>query len=156
MFTVRLRLAYLLHEQDPATAISLYGEVLQIDPLRLDVNELMGEAYVIQAEHAKSATDASTAYQNAINAFKAEVSLSPVTAQFTALTGDKANNAHAHWALAEVYEKLGQKSDAVSELNLYLEATQWHSDVYPWRIILAQRKIEELSGSSAPRVRRGR
>ena len=52
MFTVRLRLGYLLRETDPGTAIELYHEVLQIDPQRLGVNTLIGEAYVIEAQEA--------------------------------------------------------------------------------------------------------
>ena len=59
----------------------------------------------------------------------------------TQVTGDTANNAHVHWELAEVYEKLNQTSDQISELNLYLQATKWHSDTYPWRIQLAQKRI---------------
>jgi len=149
MFTVRLRLAYLLRETDPATSVSLYQEVLQIDPLRPDANALMGEAFVIQGDQAQSAGDRAPAYQNAIQAFQAELTLSPVTAQYTALTGDQANSAHVHWSLAELYEKLGRASDAVGELKLYLLATQWHSDVYPWRIMLAQKKIQTLSGNSS-------
>jgi tetratricopeptide (TPR) repeat protein len=149
MFTVRLRLAYLLRATDPATAISLYQEVLQIDPLRPDASSLMGEAYVIQGDQAQNADDQAAAYQNAINAFQAELALNPVTAQYTALTGDQANSAHVHWSLAELYQKLGRNADAVSELKLYLLATQWHSDVYPWRIMLAQKKIQALSGSSS-------
>jgi tetratricopeptide (TPR) repeat protein len=148
MFTVRLRLAYLLREIDPAGAASLYQEVLQIDPLRPDVNALMGEAYLIQAGRAQNDDDQAAAYQNAINAFQGELALNPVTPQYTALTGDQANNAHVHWSLAELYEKLGRDEDAVSELKLYLLATQWHSDVYPWRIVLAQKKIQTLSGNS--------
>jgi hypothetical protein len=57
MFTVRLRLAYLLRQTDPATSISLYQEVLQIDPLRPDANALMGEVYVIQADQAQNTGD---------------------------------------------------------------------------------------------------
>jgi len=77
----------------------------------------------------------------------AELDLSPVTAQTTALTGDEANNAHSHWALAGIYEKLGDTQSAVSEYELYLKATKWHSDVYPCRIPLAQKKIEQLRAS---------
>ena len=144
MFTVRLRLAYLLRASDPATAISLYQEVLQIDPLRPDANALMGEAYIIQAGQAQDADDQAAAYQNAIDSFQAELALNPVTPNYTALTADQANNAHVHWALADVYEKLGRNADAASELKLYLLATQWHSDVYPWRIALAKAKLAAL------------
>lgn len=148
MFTLRLRLAYLLRETDPAKAISLYQEVLQIDPLRPDASALMGEAYVIQASQTQDPAAQAAAYQNAINAFQAELALYPVTPQYTALTGDQANSAHVHWSLAELYQQLGRNTDAVNELQLYLLATQWHSDVYPWRILLAQKKIQALSGSS--------
>ncbi len=144
MFTVRSRLAYLLMESDPAEAIRLFQEVLLIDPLRLEINSLIGEAY---AEEGDQATDAATKrqfYEKAVDAFKAELDLSPVTAQATQLTGDEANNAQVHWELAEVYEKLVRNADAKAELDLYLKATKWHSDTYPWRIALAEKKIEEL------------
>ena len=144
MFTPRLRLAYLLREDDPGTAIQLYNEVLKIDPIRLDVNAKIGEVYLIEAEKAKTDADKTTALQNAVKAFQAELALSPITPQTIALTGDEANNAHVHWSLAEAYERLGRNSDAVTELESYLKATKWHSDVYPWRIQLAGKKIEEL------------
>jgi tetratricopeptide (TPR) repeat protein len=144
MFTVRLRLAYLLREEEPEEAIALFREVLEIDPLRLEVNALIGEVYVGEAEHATTDQDREAAYENAIKAFKAELDLSPVTAQTIALTGDEANNAHVHWELAEIYEHLGRSSDELSELDLYLKATKWHSDVYPWRIDVAKKKIEEI------------
>jgi tetratricopeptide (TPR) repeat protein len=144
MFTVRLRLAYLLHKTDPDKAISLYKEVLQIDPLRLDVNELIAEAYEVKAEEATDPTEEHDHYLQAINYLKAELALSPVTPVVTAQLGDTANNAHAHWALAEIYEHLGMNASAKSEYQLYLDATKWHSDVYPWRITLAQKKIQTL------------
>jgi tetratricopeptide (TPR) repeat protein len=144
MFTVRLRLAYLLRKSDPDTSIALYKEVLQIDPLRLDVNALLAEVYVIEAESASSPADRQAAYDNAIAAYNAELLLSPVTPASTTLTGDEANNAHVHWGLADIYEKLNRPGDVMQELNLYLKATKWHSDVYPWRILLAQKKIEKL------------
>ena len=40
MFTLRLRLGYLMRETSPSTAIGLFQEVLQIDPQRLGVNTL--------------------------------------------------------------------------------------------------------------------
>jgi tetratricopeptide (TPR) repeat protein len=144
MFTVRLRLAYLLRKSDPDTSIALYKEVQQIDPLRLDVSVMMAEVYVIEAQSASTPAASQAAYANAIAAYNAELLLSPVTPDYTALTGDEANNAHVHWGLAEVYEKLNRPADAISELNLYLKATKWHSDTYPWRIPLAQKKIEAL------------
>jgi tetratricopeptide (TPR) repeat protein len=144
MFTIRLRLAYLLRQSNPAQAVELYGEVLQIDPLRLEVNTMMAEAYVFMAQQATTTGAAMTAYQNAIAAYKAELVLSPVSAAYTALTGDTANNSKVHWELAAVYQTLGQNANAIGELQLYLQATQWHSDVYPWRIPLAQSMINQL------------
>jgi len=145
MFTVRSRLGYLLLESDPAEAIRLFEEVLQIDPLRLEINALIGEAYVVEGDHAKEEATKRQFYEKAVEAFKAELALSPVTTQAVQLTGDEANNAQVHWELAEVYEKLEKKAEAKSELDLYLKATKWHSDTYPWRIALAEKKIEELS-----------
>ncbi len=52
MFTVRLRLGNLIVEENPDEAIGLYREVLQIDPLRLEVNSLIGHAYQKKAESA--------------------------------------------------------------------------------------------------------
>lgn len=144
MFTVRLRLAYLLHKTDPDQAISLYKEVLKIDPLRLDVNELIAETYEVKAEEATDPTEQQNDYLQAINYLKAELALSPVTSVVTAQLGDTANNAHAHWALAEIYEKLGMTANAKSEYQLYLDATKWHSDVYPWRIALAEERLQTL------------
>ena len=144
MFTVRLRLGYLLMKQDPGEAIRLFQEVLKIDKLRLDVNQLIGETWVSLAGAADNDADRPTGYSNAIAAFQAELALSPVTAQTIALTGDQANNAHTHWSLADVYEKLGRYQNASAELEDYLKATKWHSDIYPWRIELARRKIERL------------
>src|SRR5579871_6654872 len=76
MFTVRLRLAYLLRQSSPATAIGLFQEVLSIDPLRLGVNEMMGETYMIEASQAQNNAERQTAWQQAIAAFKAEIALS--------------------------------------------------------------------------------
>lgn len=144
MFTVRLRLGYLLHHSDPDQAIKLFEEVLQIDPLRLDVNALIGETYVVKAEEAQDPTEQLAEYQKAIQAFQAELALSPVTTAFTAATGDQANNARVHWELAEIYDKLGMHAEEKAELQAYLLATQWHSDTYPWRIALAQEKLKTL------------
>jgi len=144
MFTIRQRLAYLVRQTNPAQAIELYGEVLQIDPQRLGINTFVAEAYVFMAQQSTGAA-ATTAYQNAIAAYKAEIALSPVTATFTALTADTANNSKVHWELAAVYQTLGQTANAISELQLYVQATQWHSDVYPWRIPLAQTMIAQLT-----------
>jgi len=137
VFTIRLRLGHLLRESNPDRAIQLFQEVQQIDPLRLDVNALIGETYKIKAEQATDPVAQQAAYQNAIQALLAELALSPVTATTIAQTGDQANNAHVHWTLAEIYEKLGLGANQKSELQGYLLATQWHSDVYPWRIALA-------------------
>ena len=95
---------------------------------------------------AGQATDASQVpalYQQAITEWKAELALSPVTPLQVQVTGDEANNAHVHWSMAEIYEKLGQPPDQMKELDLYLKATKWHSDTYPWRIKLAQKKMEK-------------
>lgn len=154
MFTIRLRLAYLLRETDPATAISIYNEVLKIDPLRLEVSLLIGEAYMIQAGLATTTAAQTAALQNAVTAYKAELALSPVTPQFTALTGDQANNEKVHWELAAVYQQLGQNANAIGELQLYLTASQWHSDVYPWRIPLAQAMIKKMQSNAERAVRK--
>jgi tetratricopeptide (TPR) repeat protein len=146
MFTVRLRLGYLLLRDTPDAAISLFQEVLQIDPQRLEVNALIGEAYAISANRA-TGDERLSLYGQAIDAYRAELALSPVTEQTIALTGDEANNAHTHWALAGIYEKLEDAVDAIAEYELYLKATKWHSDVYPWRIPLAQKKIDQLRAS---------
>lgn len=144
MFTIRLRLGHLLLETNPDQAISLFQEVVQIDPLRLDTYALIGEAYKIKAEEATDPTEKQTAFLNAIQAFQAELALSPVTATFIAQTGDQANNAHVHWELAEIYEELGMHANQKSELQAYVLATQWHSDTYPWRIALAEERIKTL------------
>ena len=52
-----------------------------------------------------------------------------------------------HWELAGVYEKLEESASAIAEYELYLKATKWHSDVYPWRIPMAQKKIAQLRAS---------
>jgi tetratricopeptide (TPR) repeat protein len=144
IFTLRLRLGYLLQQSNPVQAISLFQEVVKIDPLKLGINSLIGETYVIEAQQTTDPTAQQQAYANAIQAFQAELALSPVTPQTIVLTGDLANNAHVHWALSEIYQALAQPSNAVSELQLYLQATQWHSDVYPWRIALANTLIKTL------------
>ena len=144
VFTLRLRLGHLLQESDPAQAISLFQEVLKIDRLRIGVNSLIGKTYGIEAGQTKDPTAQQQDYQNAIQAFQAELALSPVTPQTIALTGDQANNAHVHWDLAAIYERLGQNANAANEYQQYLLATQWHSDVYPWRIDLAKKKIQVL------------
>jgi len=145
MFTIRLRLGYLLRDADPQRAISLFQEVLQIDPLRLDANALIGETYLGMAKEAAADADRKAELQNAVAAFKAELALSPVTPDYTALTGDTANNAHVHWSLAEAYQQLDDTVNMKNELGLYLQATQWHSDTYPWRIQLAQKMMGQAN-----------
>jgi tetratricopeptide (TPR) repeat protein len=147
MFTVRLRLGYLRMHDDPDNAIALFREVLQIDPRRLEVNNMIGEAYQVLAEKAQSNDENRRFYRQALAAYQAELALSPVTPQTISLTGDEANNAHTHWALAGIHEKLGDTPSAISEYELYLKATKWHSDVYPWRIPVARKKIEQLHAS---------
>jgi tetratricopeptide (TPR) repeat protein len=137
MFTVRLRLANLLKATDPATAVQLFDEVLAIDPLRLGVNAMIGDTYAQQG-----------LYQQAVSAYEAELALSPVTPASVLLTGDEANNAHVHWALANIYQKLNDTRNEITELDLYLQATKWHSDTYPWRIALAQARLAKLRASS--------
>jgi tetratricopeptide (TPR) repeat protein len=141
MFTVRLRLGNLLIHSDPEQAIHLFHEVLEIDPLRLGVNILIGEAYETLAEEAPDKATKETELEEAIKAFKAELALSPVTELGVKLTGDEANNARVHWILAHIYEELGKKTEEEAELELYLKATQWHSDTYPWRIELAKKRL---------------
>lgn len=142
MFTVRLRLGYLLQQTNPSMAIQLFQEVLQIDPQRLGVNTLIAETYVIEAQQSTDPTAQLNAYNNAISAYQAELALSTVTPQSTSLTADTANNSKVHWELAQVYQATGQNSLAVTELQSYLQATKWHSDIYPWRIALAQCQIQ--------------
>ena len=147
IFTLRLRLGYLEQQSNPAQAIQLFQEVTKIDPLKLGINSLIGETYVIEAQQTTDLVAQQQAYANAIQAYQAELALSPVTSQSIALTGDLANNAHAHWALAQIYQTLGQASCAIGEFQLYLQATQWHSDVYPWRIPLANALIKSLQAT---------
>jgi tetratricopeptide (TPR) repeat protein len=148
MFTVRLRLAGLLMAQQPAAAIELYQEVLAIDPLHLGVHAAIGETYVTMAEQATDPTTVPGLYQQAITQYNLEIALSPVTPLQTQVTGDTANNAHVHWALAEIYETLNQPANEMSELSLYLQATKWHSDTYPWRIQLAQIRMQQAQAKA--------
>jgi hypothetical protein len=134
-------------EETPDVAIGLYQQVLQIDALRLGVNAFIGEAYEIKAADAGDASSKTAFLQSAITAYKAELALSPVTAQYTALTADKANNAHVHWSLAEIYAELGDAANQATELQAYLDATQWHSDTYAWHIQLAQARLAKLNAS---------
>jgi tetratricopeptide (TPR) repeat protein len=153
MFTVRLRLAGLLRESAPENAIALYREVLTIDPLKLGVHAAIGETYTGMAEEEKVPANATADYNQAITEYQAELALSPVTESTTALTGDRANNAHVHWALAEIYRTIGNSTQEAAELDLYLKATQWHSDTYPWRITLAKARLAEMGNTPAVKRR---
>ena len=144
IFTLRLRLGYLLIHDDPEESIRLFKEVLEIDPLRLEVNFLIGEAYEILAEELEDQTEKIEAYEKAIEALNAELALTPPINDVS-LSPDEANNAHTHWLLAEIYEKLGKYDEAIEAFENYLKATRWHGDVLPWRIPLAAKKIEELA-----------
>ena len=147
MFTVRLRLAGLLKDGSPQQAISLYREVTQIDPLRLGVHAAIAETYAEMAAAEAVPANATADYNQAITEYQAELALSPITPLSIALTGDTANNAHVHWALAAIYHTLANSSQEASELNLYLQATQWHSDTYPWRIALAKARLASLGAT---------
>jgi tetratricopeptide (TPR) repeat protein len=147
MFTVRLRLAGLMRDSSPQTAISLYQDALTIDPLRLGVHSAIAETYTKMAEEETVPANATADYNQAITEYQAEIALSPVTSATTALTGDLANNAHAHWSLAEIYHTLGNSTQEATELDLYLKATQWHSDTYPWRIALAKARLAGLGAA---------
>jgi tetratricopeptide (TPR) repeat protein len=149
MFTVRLRLAGLLQQSNPQQAIALYQEVAKIDPLKLGVHEAMAKTYAAMATTETVAANATADYNNAIAQYQAELALSPVTALTTSLTADLANDAHVHWALAAIYQTLGNSTQEASELNLYLQATQWHSDTYPWRIALAKARLTALGVTPA-------
>jgi tetratricopeptide (TPR) repeat protein len=144
MFTVRLRLAGLLRKSSPQEAIGLYREVVAIDPLKLGVHASIAETYVGMASGEADKAAATSDYNQAIAEYQAELALSPVTDFTINLTGDLANNAHVHWGLAEIYRTLGDSARETSELDLYMKATLWHSDTYPWRITLATARLQEL------------
>ena len=131
MFTVRLRLGRLLRATAPGEALKLFNEVLTIDPIHLGVHTLIASTY-----------EQMGLLREAVAEYQKELALSPVTDLSKQLTGDEANNAHVHWSLAGLYRQLGQPADEASELTLYLKATQWHSDTYPWRIDLAKRRLD--------------
>jgi tetratricopeptide (TPR) repeat protein len=147
MFTVRLRLGNLLKESDPQTAIDLFNQVLQIDPLRLGVNAMIGEAYQDIAAASTDSAAQKAALRQSIAAYQAEVALSPVTPLSISVTGDLANNAHVHWALSGIYQQLGDPANVANELTLYLQATQWHSDTYAWRIQLAKSRLAKAQSA---------
>ncbi len=144
LFTPRLRLGYLLLHEDTMQAIELFRQVTDIDPQRLEVNALIGEAYEFLGDEASDPEAKEAHYLEAVRALNAELALSPVTELTRRLTGDEANNAHAHWMLARIQEKLNNHPEALFGLDQYLKATRWHSDVYPWRIPLAERRMEQL------------
>jgi len=143
MFTVRLRLGYLLLHDDPEESIRLFEQVLEIDPMRLEVNLLIAEAYVFEAEEAADEVAKEAAYQNALEALDAELALTP-TVDDENLSPDRANNSHVHWLRAEIYEKSEMYPEAIEALRSYLAASRWHSDVLPWRIPLAEKKIDKM------------
>jgi len=147
MFTVRLRLGNLLKDSDPQQAIGLFNQVLQIDPLRLGVNAMIGDAYRSMAANATDAPTETAELQQAIAAYQSEIALSPVTQLSISLTGDLANNAHVHWSLSEVYQQLGDTANTAKELTLYLQATQWHSDTYAWHIQLAKTRLAKAQAA---------
>jgi tetratricopeptide (TPR) repeat protein len=149
MFTVRLRLAGLLQQSAPQQAIALYQDVVKIDPLKLGVHEAIAKTYAAMAAADTVAANRTADYNSAITEYQAELGLSPVTAFTTNLTADLANNAHVHWALAAIYQTLGNSTREASQLNLYLQATQWHSDTYPWRIALAKARLTALGVTPA-------
>src|SRR5580692_10891898 len=86
MFTVRLRLGFLMMRGNPEESSALFREVLKIDPQRLEVNSLIGEASEIGAALAKTGDEQRRYHAQAIAAYQAELALSPVTAQTRALT----------------------------------------------------------------------
>ena len=79
MFTPRLRLANLIRSSQPQNAIGLLQEVLLIDPLRLNVNAMIGQIYGAMAQTAADPTQANSFYGQAIAAYQAELALSPST-----------------------------------------------------------------------------
>ena len=143
IFTLRLRLGYLLIHDEPEESIRLFREVLEIDPLRLEVHFLTAEAYEFLAEETADEQERTELYLKAIEELRAELALTP-PADNPELSPDQANNAHTHWLLAEIHEKLDNYNEAIEAFENYLKATRWHSDVLPWRIQLAEKKIEEL------------
>jgi tetratricopeptide (TPR) repeat protein len=149
MFTVRLRLAGLLQQSNPQQAIALYQDVVKIDPLKLGVHAAIAQTYAAMAAADTVAANKTADYNSAITQYQAELALSPVTALTTSLTADLANNAHVHWALAAIYQTLSNSTQEASELNLYLQATEWHSDTYPWRIALAKARLTALGVTPA-------
>lgn len=154
MFTVRLRLANLLKDDQPLAALDLFKEVLTIDPLRLGVNGYIGEVYESMAKKSADSASKDAALEQALKYYQTELDMSPVTSQYTALTGDKANNAHVHWAMAEILGELGKTDEEAAQLQQYLDASQWHSDTYPWRIDLAKARLAKMGHTvSGPNVR---
>ena len=145
IFTLRLRLGYLLIHDEPRGAIRLFREVLEIDPLRLEVHFLIAEAFEFLAEETADKQTQTELYEKAIEQLRAESALTPPPGD-PKLSPDEANNAHTHWLLAEIHEKLDNYNEAIEAFENYLKATRWHSDVLPWRIQLAEKKLEELRG----------
>ncbi len=157
IFSLRMRLAYLIIHDDPEESIRLFNEVLDIDPMRLDVNLLIGEAWEVIGERDHyDPVLREQAYRNAIAAFNAELALTPIPDP--SISPDEATDSLVHWLLAHLYEELEEYPEALENFESYLKATKWHSDVLPWRIPLAEKKVEELKQivSSAAAVRGSR
>lgn len=160
IFTLRLRLAYLIHKDEPEEAIRLFEEVLDIDPLRPDVNLLIAETWEVIAKKAEGdEAKVEQAYRKAIDHLRREVALFPPPDP--SIAPDRASHPLAHWLLAHLHEVLEEHSQAIEEYELYLEATKWRSDTLPWRIPLARKKVEELrrmvaSPAAIRATRRGR
>ena len=154
IFTLRLRLGYLLIHDEPEESVRLFREVLEIDPLRLDVRFLIAEAYEFLAEETADKQEQTELYLKAIEELRGELALTPPVND-PKLSPDEANNAHTHWLLAEIYEKLEKYDEATEAFENYLKATRWHSDVLPWRLQLAEKKIEELRGKAGAQAAGG-
>ena len=154
IFTLRLRLGYLLIHDEPEESVRLFREVLEIDPLRLDVRFLIAEAYEFLAEETADKQEQTELYLKAIEELRGELALTPPVND-PKLSPDEANNAHTHWLLAEIYEKLEKYDEAIEAFENYLKATRWHSDVLPWRLQLAEKKIEELRGMAGAQAADG-
>ncbi len=109
---------------------------------------MIAETYVIEAQQATDPPTQQQAYANAITAYQAELALSPVTPQSTALTArHKRTIRKCTGSWRRSTQATGQNSLAKNELQSYLQATQWHSDVYPWRIALARKPNPNVGAS---------
>ena len=145
IFSLRARLAYLIHKDHPEEAIDIFNEVLEIDPMRLDINLLLGETWEVLGKDRDKAGDhdgAVAAYREAIAAFNAELALTPTPD--SSISADEATDALVHWLLAHLHDELEEYPEALDNYEDYLKATKWHSDVLPWRIPLAEKKVVEI------------